>query len=211
VTRLGDVFRKSQAGEARLGLLELAPVREHVGHVRAVVEDALLARHVRNDLAGFAEVCDRSVEIAPLRERYEALIADPAAIERQLRDGAARLRERYALPRLRTLREAVGLRDLAAGASAERRPKAKAAATLPAFKQYRETDGRFYFKLVDGERVLLQSVGFDSPKDAGVRIGALRRGGFAGTDEAVALGDGVDAEAVRAALAALQAADAEKA
>ena len=150
-------------------------------------------------------------EIAPLRERYDALIADPAAIERQLRDGAARLRERYAMPRLRALRDAVGLRDLASGASSGKQVKTKPAAALPVFKQYREKDGRFYFKLVDGERVLLQSIGFDSPKDAGARIGALKRDGFAGSDDAVALGEGIDAEAVREALAALQAAEAEKA
>jgi tryptophanyl-tRNA synthetase len=149
-------------------------------------------------------------EIAPLRDRYEALIAEPAMIERQLRDGAARLRERYAVPRLRALREAVGLRDLAAGTSTQQRAKAKASA-LPVFKQYREADGRFYFKFVDGDRVLLQSAGFDSPKDAGARIGALKRGGFTGADDAVVLGDGVDTEAVLEALAALQAADAEKA
>jgi tryptophanyl-tRNA synthetase len=150
-------------------------------------------------------------EITPLRERYDALIADPAAIERQLRDGAARLRERYAIPRLRVLREAVGLRDLASGASTSKGAKTKAAPTLPLFKQYREKDGRFYFKLVDGERVLLQSMGFDSPKDAGARIGLLKRDGFAGPDEVVVLGEGIEADSVRDALAALQAAEAEKA
>ena len=49
-------------------------------------------------------------------------------------------------------------------------PASKAA--LPAFKQYRDTDGRFYFKLTDAEgNVLVQSNGFDSPKDAGKLIG----------------------------------------
>src|SRR6476646_2948961 len=51
-------------------------------------------------------------EVAPLRERYEALVAHPERIEEQLRDGARRLRERYATARLQALREAVGLRDL---------------------------------------------------------------------------------------------------
>src|SRR6476469_3836736 len=37
-------------------------------------------------------------QIAPLREQYEALVADPAHIEAVLRDGAARLRELYATP-----------------------------------------------------------------------------------------------------------------
>ncbi|MGN6512547.1 MAG: tryptophan--tRNA ligase [Lysobacteraceae bacterium] len=151
-------------------------------------------------------------EMAPLRARYEALVAQPGVIEQQLRDGAARLRARYATPALRALREAVGLRDLAQGGATGQRGKAKPAqAALPAFKQYREADGRFYFKLVDGERVLLQSAGFASPKDAGARIGALRRGGFAGPDAEVALGEGVEAGAVCAALAALRAAEEEKA
>ncbi|MEG3158786.1 tryptophan--tRNA ligase, partial [Lysobacter zhanggongensis] len=57
-------------------------------------------------------------EVAPLREKYEALIAQPARIEEILRAGAARLREERALPTLRALRDAVGLRNLAAGADA---------------------------------------------------------------------------------------------
>src|SRR5690606_34967677 len=51
-------------------------------------------------------------EIGPLRERYQALVDDSGAIERLLRDGAERVRERYATPTLRALRDAVGLRDL---------------------------------------------------------------------------------------------------
>ncbi|NUS39053.1 MAG: tryptophan--tRNA ligase [Lysobacter sp.] len=150
-------------------------------------------------------------EVAPLREKYEALIAQPALIERQLREGAAKLRERYATPTLGTLREAVGLRDLAQGQAAARGRAKPAQAALPVFKQYREADGRFYFKLVDGDRVLLQSTGFASPKDAGARIGALKRDGFAAADADVALGDGVDAVAVREALDAMRAAEEAKA
>ena len=43
-------------------------------------------------------------------------------------------------------------------------PKVAAKAVLPVFKQYREADGKFHFKLVHGERMLLQSAGFDSPR-----------------------------------------------
>ncbi|MBC7988264.1 MAG: tryptophan--tRNA ligase [Luteimonas sp.] len=114
-------------------------------------------------------------EVAPLRERYETLIAQPQRIEAQLRDGAQRLRTRYATPTLLTLREAVGLRDLSRSGAVEH--KAEIKAVLPQVKQYREADGRFYFKLVRGERVLLQSIGFDSPKDAGARIARLKREG----------------------------------
>src|SRR3546814_21098280 len=78
-----------------------------------------------------------------------------------------------------------------------RSPVARSAkAALPVFKQYRETDGRFHFKLVDGDRVLLISRGFDSPKDAGQKIAALKRDGFAGPDADMALGEGVDADDV---------------
>jgi tryptophanyl-tRNA synthetase len=139
------------------------------------------------------------------------LIAHPQRIEQQLRDGAQRLRAQYATPVLARLREAVGLRDLGTHAAATPAARQPTSAALPVFKQYRETDGKFYFKLVDGERVLLQSAAFDSPKDAGTRIAALKRGQFDGTDAQVAFGDGVDADVVRAALAALAAAEAEKA
>jgi tryptophanyl-tRNA synthetase len=147
-------------------------------------------------------------EVAPLRERYEALVAHPARIEEQLRDGARRLRERYATPFLAELRDAVGLRDLGRVAAPAADGKAPKAAP-PAFKQYREADGRFYFKLVEGERVLLQSRGFDSPRDAGLRIAALKRDGFDGTDATA--GEGVAPGEVAAALDAIRDAEAAKA
>jgi tryptophanyl-tRNA synthetase len=160
-------------------------------------------------------------EVAPMRERYDALMAHPGRIEALLRDGAQRLRESHAIPTMQRLRDAVGLRDLGAGAGAASAAAAKGAdasaaagaskAALPVFKQYRETDGRFHFKLVDGERVLLLSRGFESPKDAVARIAALRRDGFAGADADLSMGEGVDGADVRAALDALRAAEEAKA
>ncbi|MCD9029309.1 tryptophan--tRNA ligase [Luteimonas sp. BDR2-5] len=152
-------------------------------------------------------------EVAPMRERYEALMARPGDIEDILRDGGRRLRERYATPLLAQLRDAVGLRDLgkvpvAAGAVADIAPATR---PLPAFKQYREADGKFYFKLVEGERVLLQSHAFDAPRDAGQTIARLRSGALALADVPADTAEGVDAAAVQAALDALAAADAEKA
>ena len=120
------------------------------------------------------------VEVAPLRERYEALVADPAAIERQLREGAARLREEVAAPFLRELRSAVGLQDLSVPLAGRDAPAEAAPAAPPQFKQYREDDGRFYFKLVDGDRLLLQGAGHASPRDAGRLIAALKRDAGAG-------------------------------
>ena len=112
-------------------------------------------------------------EIAPMRERYEHLVAHPAELEAILQAGAAKARAR-ATPFMRELREAVGLRSLAQGAGGAKKEKAKAGA-LPSFKQYRETDGLFYFKLVDAQgRVLLQSNGFASPREAGQFIAGLK-------------------------------------
>lgn len=118
-------------------------------------------------------------EIAPLREKYEALMARPQDIEAILRDGARRVRERYVIAQMRRLREAVGLRDLSSVAVARENygspgDDAKVASVVPAFKQYRESDGRFYFKLEYGSDLLLQSRGFDSPRDIGQLIGRVR-------------------------------------
>jgi tryptophanyl-tRNA synthetase len=111
-------------------------------------------------------------EIAPMRETYLALMADPGKIEAVLMAGAAKARQ-IATPFMGRLREAVGLRDLRSTAGQKSEKAAKVA--KPVFKQYREKDGKFYFKLVDtSERVLLQSLGFDSPKAAGQSIALLK-------------------------------------
>ncbi len=117
-------------------------------------------------------------EVAPLRERYETLMAKPERIEEQLRANAALLRERRATPLMRTLRDAVGLRDLSTAASVAK-PEREKSTVLPQLKQYREKDGKFYFKLTDGDDVLLQSVAFDNPKDAGVWVARFRQEGAA--------------------------------
>ena len=147
--------------------------------------------------------------VAPLRERYEALIQDPARIEATLLAGAQRARE-TATPFLRELRAAVGLRSLAQGSSNAKTAKA-AKTALPAFKQYREKDGKFYFKLVAADgRLLLQSTGFDAPKDAGQAIALLQREGLGALAERCTLAEGVAQAEVQAALQALAEAAAAK-
>ncbi|WP_029525729.1 tryptophan--tRNA ligase [Polaromonas glacialis] len=115
-------------------------------------------------------------EVAPMRERYQALIGNPQEIEKLLQAGAEKARA-VATPFMGELRRAVGLRNLASNAPAAAKGKvAKTAA--PAFKQYREKDGRFYFKLLDADaRLLLQSRGFDAPKAAALAISALQKEG----------------------------------
>ena len=115
-------------------------------------------------------------DVAPMRDRYEAFIADPAHIENTLQAGAKKARD-VAIPLMRQLRSAVGLRRLSESGSLAGKQK-PTKSVIPSFKQYREADGQFYFKLtdVDGE-LLLQSVGFSAPKDAGSAITQLQNGG----------------------------------
>ena len=117
-------------------------------------------------------------EIAPMRAAYADLMAHPERIEALLLQGATKARA-IATPFMAQLRGAVGLRGLGTTANTDT-PKATKAA-LASFKQYREKDGQFYFKLVDAAgAVLLQSLGFESPKVAGQAIAQLQREGAAG-------------------------------
>ena len=146
-------------------------------------------------------------ELTPMRERYETLMRDPGAIEDILLAGAAKAR-RLSTPFMAQLRHAVGLRNLRATSEAKATKSGKAA--VPSFKQYRESDGRFHFKLVDAQgRLLLQSQGFASPKDAGAAIGRLQKEGVAAWEtmaDQLPPADGVSASEVTEALQQLVAA-----
>ena len=152
-------------------------------------------------------------EVAPMRAKYEELINNPAQVDALLLKGAAKARE-LATPFIKELRHAVGLRSLASAATAQTSAKS-ARAACPSFKQYREKDGQFYFKLVDQQgRVLLQSLGFGSPKDAGLAIAQLQQDdstALAVLGAQVTLGEGVSASDVADALSVLRAELAEKA
>lgn len=149
-------------------------------------------------------------ELAPLRDKYEALIAKPERIEELLMAGAAKARAR-SQPFVETLRWAAGIRrltDVAQAASA----KTAATAALPQLKSYREKDGKFYFKLeaADGA-LLLQSRAFDSPKEAGQLAAALVDAGNDPAAQSALLDEAFDGhstlagDAIAAALAALKA------
>jgi tryptophanyl-tRNA synthetase len=147
-------------------------------------------------------------ELAPMRERYDALMAHPEQIEQTLLDGARKARA-LAGPLLAALREAVGLRRFVAVAAAAATNTANGkAAALALFKQYRESDGQFYFKLTAADgRVLLQSAAFAQGRDAGQWVTRLKHDGAAALAQApVRLGDGVTEADVAQALAALNAA-----
>ncbi|MCD2513078.1 tryptophan--tRNA ligase [Comamonas endophytica] len=174
--------------------------------------EALRARYAQGIAWGDAKqlVFERlDQEIAPMRARYDSLMADPAQIERILRTGGERARA-LATPLMRQLREAVGLRSLAQ-AQAPQAAKAQKSA-LPQFKQYREADGKFYFKLLSATgQLLLQSTGFDAPKEAGQSIARLQQQGSAALADLsgrLAPIEGVDAQEVAQALDQLVAANA---
>jgi len=143
-------------------------------------------------------------EIAPMRATYEDLMAHPEKVEAMLQAGAAKART-VATPFTARLRHAVGLRPLQA--AVETRAKADKAA-LPTFKQYREKDGCFYYKLADARgRVLLQSQGYASPKHCGEAIAHLKAQGWSASPalhEMAAVAEGASAAEADTALQVLR-------
>ena len=114
-----------------------------------------------------------NAEIAPMRARYAELLDAPQEVEAILQAGAAKARA-VAQPLVQAARAAVGIRSLTAGMGAAGEAKKKTAAAN--FKQYREADGLFYFKLsaADGA-VLLQSNGFANPREAAAVMATLKQ------------------------------------
>ena len=110
--------------------------------------------------------------VAPMRDRYEALMANPQQIEDILQAGATKAR-RQSGELMAALREAVGLRQPQA---VQNKKGAKAKAGKSArLVSFREGD-RFHFRLLgaDGAELLL-SEGFDDPKTAGQLMAALKQ------------------------------------
>lgn len=115
-------------------------------------------------------------EIGPMRERYEAYMQEPEKVEAILREGVERIR-----PMARALvdrcRNAVGLRafkPLQAKKAAVKAKKSKAS-----LKQYREKDGLFYFKLVNGQgKTLLTAGGLPSGKEVGAHLQGFKASGL---------------------------------
>jgi tryptophanyl-tRNA synthetase len=143
-------------------------------------ETAVLARSYADGIAwGDAKqlLFERlDAEIAPMRAVYDELIQDPAQIERTLQAGAKKARA-LATPFTARLRHAVGLRPLDSQPIPVKASKATRAAA-PSFKQYREKDGLFYFKLLDAQgHLLLQSTGFASPREAAGTVARLQQQG----------------------------------
>ena len=145
--------------------------------------------------------------VGPMRERYAALMAHPEQIEEVLQAGAAKARAQAA-PFLAELRHAVGLRRMLAVPKVAAPQAETAKAAVPQVKQYRESDGQFYFKITAADgTLLLQSQAFADGREAGTWVKRFKTEGSAALAGApVVLADGVAAPDVDAALAALVAA-----
>jgi tryptophanyl-tRNA synthetase len=200
---------KTVEGSALFQLYQAFASSEQTAAMRAAYADGIAWGEAKQALFQLVDA-----EVAPMREKYQALIAQPIEIEAVLREGAIKAR-RIAAPFLAELRHAVGLRDLRAVATGIA-PAAPAAAKPASFKQFRDADGKFYFKLLHGDgHLLLHSVGHDSARDAGQLIARLKGEAGAGLrhispsglhlgEEFVgALAEGVDVGDVLAALASL--------
>lgn len=110
-------------------------------------------------------------QIAPMRERYAALMARPDDIEDVLQTGAKKARA-IATPFMAQLREAVGIGH--APASSPQRPD-KAKRKGPKFVQFRDESGLFCFRLLSADgQMLLVSRAHAQPREAGAQIAALK-------------------------------------
>ena len=180
-------------------------------------EERQAFRQELRDGLGWGEAKKRLVdqinaEIGPMRQKYEYYMSHPAELEEILMAGAAKARA-ISEPFMEELRQAVGLRRFQSvnqtTKKAEEQTKNGITGT---FKQYREADGLFYFKLTAGDgTVLLQSVGFENGRDAGMTVGLLKAKGY--TDEVspkLTLGEAVTIETVNAVLEAMRQVQAEK-
>jgi tryptophanyl-tRNA synthetase len=122
-------------------------------------------------------LCERiERELAPMRDNYESLMANPNRIEEILQEGARKARA-IATPFIHDLRQAVGLRTLATQAVKSSTKQSKAGGKGARFVSFRDDAGQFRFRFLglDGEE-LFSSVAFADPKMAGAAMRALQSG-----------------------------------
>ncbi len=128
------------------------------------------------DGLGWGEAKTQLVEIietqvAPMRERYESLMAKPDDIEDILQAGAIKARE-LATPFMEQLRSAVGLGK---GTASKAGKAGKVKRKMPKLVQFKDDSGQFRFRLLDTEGLtLFVSLPQADPKEAGVLIGKIK-------------------------------------
>ena len=168
---------------------------------RAFLEDGLGWGEAKSKLFNQIEA-----EIGPMRPKYERFISHPAELEEILQAGGEKARK-LAAPFVDQLVRATGLRPFT-DFRGEAHSGVKTAARKKAacFKQYREKDGTFSFKLVSSNgAVLFESTGWTSGADAGRMIGRLKKEGAAALSSisGIQLADGITQEQLEEAFASL--------
>jgi tryptophanyl-tRNA synthetase len=148
----------------------------------ASAEESVAMRQAFADGIGWGDAKQKlyeriDVELAPMRERYDALIAKPGEIEDILHAGAARARG-LATPFIRTLRYAAGLRALdAVGAQGKKAGKSSKNKNAPASRfigPYREElTYKFRFES-PGREVRFVSVGYQTYPEAATALSMLK-------------------------------------
>jgi tryptophanyl-tRNA synthetase len=139
-------------------------------------------------------------DVAPMRERYEHFMADPAAIEAILQQGALKARA-IAVPKIAALREVLGLRSAAVATSAVGKPATPAKQDkMPRFASFRDADGNFRFRLFSatGDELLL-SKAFADPKAAGALQKQIKALGAAAVLQIQSLSMSLDLDGVAVA------------
>lgn len=138
-------------------------------------------------------------EIGPKRAKYEELMKNPQVVEDILMEGAARLRP-MSQALIEEVRNAVGLRRFKPMQEKAVQHKAKKK-SVPKFKQYRESDGMFYFNLQDEKgNVLLTGGRLENGRDLGKLIGCFKSQGLKAFDQCYfELSDGISEEQIEAA------------
>jgi tryptophanyl-tRNA synthetase len=174
---------KPVEGNALFQLYQAFADREQAEALRRAFADGIAWGEAKSALYGLVES-----QVAPMREKYESLVAQPIEIEAVLREGAIKARK-LARPFIAELRDAVGLRDLRDGGRpvVVARPPASPGGA-PALKQYSE-GAQFLFRLVGGDgRTLLNGAGHEVARETGQRIARLRASAGAGLRELAGVG-----------------------
>lgn len=171
---------KATEGSALFQIYQAFASAENTAKMQKAYADGIAWGEVKQQV-----VDELEQHLAPMRSRYTDLIANPAQIETTLLRGAERARAQ-ATALMQQLRHAVGLRKLvstpAAPPSADSSAQSLAApndalSLPPSFKQYRQANGQFHFKLVSHQgATLFESQGFTAPKEAGQAVSQLKQG-----------------------------------
>lgn len=115
-------------------------------------------------------------ELAPMRDTYNSLMANPDQIEEILQAGAQKARA-ISKPFIEELRAAVGLRQSVSVAVAQKQAAPESAKPQIRFVTFREKTGMFHFRALDVQGVeLFLSEPFDDPKQAGYFMRSMQQG-----------------------------------